>query len=242
MRILINGALGRMGREVAAVLEKNGVEYVGVDLRAQPGDGLYASLADCAEPVDAVIDFTSHLATKELTEYAIRRRLPLVIATTGQTEEEMDMIRACAKQVPVLKSGNLCVGVALLMHLAREAARFMPQADIEIVETHHNQKADAPSGTALLIADAIREVRPDLKNNLGRSGHGLREKDEIGIQAVRLGSVVGRHEVYFGSAGQQITLSHEAFDRSHFAEGALTAARFVAKSMPGLYSMDDMLK
>ena len=242
MRILINGALGRMGREVAAVLDKNGIEYIGVDIRAQKADGLYTSLAACEEKVDAVIDFTSHLATKELTEYALRRRTPLVIATTGQTDEEMDMIRACAQQVPVLKSGNLCVGVALLMHLAREAARFMPQADIEIVETHHNQKADAPSGTALLIADAIREVRPELKNNLGRSGHGKREKDEIGIQAVRLGSVVGRHEVYFGSAGQQITLSHEAFDRSHFAEGALTAAQFVAKAQPGLYGMEDMLK
>ena len=242
MRILVNGALGRMGKEVIATQEKNGVEYIGVDLHAQPGSGLYASLAECSEPVDAIVDFSSHLATKDLTAYAAAHKLPLVIATTGQTEEEMDLIRACAKQVPVLKSGNLCMGIALLMHLAREAARFLPQADIEIVETHHNQKADAPSGTALLLADAIREVRPELSNNLGRSGHGKREPNEIGIQAVRLGSIVGRHEIYFGSAGQQITLSHEAFDRSHFADGALTAARFVCKSEPGLYSMDDMLK
>lgn len=242
MKILINGALGRMGREVAAVLERNGIEHIGVDLHAQETDGMYSSLAACKEPVDVIVDFSSHLATKDLVSYALEHKLPLVIATTGQTEEEMDLIRECAKSVPVLKSGNLCMGIALLMHLAREAARFMPEADIEIVETHHNQKADAPSGTALLLADAIREVRPELKNNLGRSGHGKREKDEIGIQAVRLGSVVGRHEIYFGSAGQQITLSHEAFDRSHFAEGALTAAKFVCRSAPGLYSMDDMLK
>ncbi|MDO4740616.1 MAG: 4-hydroxy-tetrahydrodipicolinate reductase [Eubacteriales bacterium] len=242
MRILVNGALGRMGKEVISVLQQNGVDYVGADLNAQEGDGLYPSVSACTEPVDVIVDFSSHLGTKELVEFALSRSLPVVIATTGQTEEEMALIRACAEHVPVLKSGNLCMGIALLMHLAREAARFLPQADIEIVETHHNQKADAPSGTALLLADAIREARPELKNNLGRSGHGKREKDEIGIQAVRLGSVVGRHEIYFGAPGQQITLSHEAFDRAHFAEGALTAARFVCKSKPGLYSMDDMLK
>lgn len=242
MRILISGALGRMGREASATLERNGIEYIGVDPRAQAGSGVYASFAECDETVDVIVDFSSHLATKELTDYALRRRLPVVIATTGQTDEEMEWIRACAKQVPVLKSGNLCVGVALLAHLAREAARALEQADIEIVETHHNQKADAPSGTALLLADAIREARPELKVNPGRSGHGLREKNEIGIQSVRMGNIVGRHEVYLACAGQQITLSHEAFDRSLFADGALSAAKFLCGKLPGMYTMDDVVK
>lgn len=242
MKVLINGALGRMGHEVAATMEQNGVEYIGADPRAQAGSGVYASLADCKETVDCIIDFSSHLATKDLTAYATERRLPLIVATTGQTEEEMDMIRECAKHVPVLKSGNLCVGVALLAHLAREAAKAMPQADIEIIETHHNQKADAPSGTALLLADSIRQARPELKNNIGRSGHGLREKDEIGIQSVRMGNIVGRHEVYLACAGQQITLSHEAFDRSLFADGAYAAAKYLCGKLPGMYTMDDVVK
>lgn len=242
MRILINGALGRMGREVSAMLEKNGIEYVGVDARAQQGAGVYTGITECSEHVDVIIDFSNHLATRALTEYAVQHSLPVVIATTGQTDDEMDMIRACAQSVPVLKSGNLCVGIALLAHLACEAARALPEADIEIVETHHNQKADAPSGTALLLADAIREARPELKNHIGRSGQGRREKDEIGIQSVRMGSIVGRHEIYLACAGQQIALSHEAFDRSLFAEGALTAAKFLLGRMPGLYNMEDVIK
>ncbi len=242
MRVLICGALGRMGVKLAETLQENNVEYICVDLRAEEGSGIYAKIGDCKENADVIVDFSSHLGTKDLTDYAAAHNLPVVIATTGQTDEEMAMIRACAEKVPVVKSGNFCLGVALLAHLAREAARIMPQADIEIVETHHNQKADAPSGTALMIADAIREARPELKNNLGRSGHGKREKDEIGIQAVRMGSIVGRHEVYLGCAGQQITLAHEAFDRALFADGAYAAAKFVIGKAPGMYDMNDVVK
>lgn len=242
MRVLINGALGRMGEKLRQTLLNKQAQVVGVDVCAPEGSDVYARLEDCTAQVDVVIDFSSHLATQAVTAYARKNNLPLVIATTGQTEEELACIAECARYVPVVKSGNFSLGVALLAHLAREAARILPDADIEIVETHHNQKADAPSGTALLIADAIRQERPQLVNHLGRSGYGKRAENEIGIHAVRLGSIVGRHEVYLGTPGQQITISHEAFDRSLFAEGAYAAAVFALQKEPGLYDMNDVVR
>lgn len=242
MKVLINGALGRMGKELGALLDREGVSHIGADVRAKQGEGVYAALANCQEAVDCIVDFTSHFATEDLISYAEKRRLPLVVATTGQTEEEMAMIRRCSRFVPVLKSANLCLGVALLTHLAREAARALPQADIEIIERHHNQKIDVPSGTALLLADAIASERPGAKTVVGRHENGKREANEIGIHSLRMGGVVGSHEAIFCAAGQQITIRHEAFDRSLFAEGALAAARFVTAHQPGLYSMDDLFR
>ena len=241
MKVLIHGALGRMGQAVAAVLDAKGVSHVGVDARAEENSGVLAHISQCREDVDCVIDFSSHLATADVAAFAEDRGVPVVFAATGQTEAEMARIRRCAEKVPVLKSRNLCVGVALLCHLAREAARALPGADIEIVEAHHNQKADVPSGTALMLAEAVRAERPHMKNVVGRHENGKREPEEIGIHSLRLGSVVGRHEVHFALAGQEITQRQDAFDRTLFAQGALAAAQCLMGRAPGLYDMEDLI-
>ena len=161
---------------------------------------------------------------EELCDFIVRHSVPAVIATTGQTEGELAMIDEAARHVPIFRSGNMLVGVALLIELAKKTAAVMPDADIEIIERHHNRKEDAPSGTALMIADAIRDVRGGAEYKLGRAGHERRTPGEIGINAVRAGGIVGVHEVLVCTDTQSITLKHEAYSRSLFAEGALEAA------------------
>ena len=167
--------------------------------------------------------------------------MPAVIATTGQNEEELVMIDQAAKHVPIFKSANMSVGVALLRKLVREATEVFPDADIEIIEAHHNRKVDAPSGTAIMLADAVRDVRSDAEYNIGRGGHQKREKNEVGIQSIRMGNIVGEHEVIICTENQSITLKHSAYDRGLFAEGAISATRFIVGKEPGLYDMDDIL-
>ena len=174
--------------------------------------------------------------------YAKEKKLPVVIATTGHTEEELAQIRAASEQIPVFYSGNMSVGIALLTRLARQTAAMFPNADIEIVESHHNQKLDVPSGTALMLAKAVKDARPEAEFLVGRHENGKRTKQEIGIHSLRMGNTVGIHEVIVNTGTQIITLKHEAQDRSLFAEGALTAAEFLAKQSAGLYNMDDMVK
>ena len=174
--------------------------------------------------------------------YAVSRKLPVVVATTGHTEAELEMIRKAADSVPVFWSGNMSVGIALLAKLAKQTAAMFPDADIEIVESHHNQKLDVPSGTALMLARAVQEARPDNRLLVGRHENGKREKGQIGIHSLRMGNTVGIHEVIVNTGTQVITLKHEAQDRALFAEGALAAAAFLIRQTPGLYTMEDMLK
>lgn len=245
MNVILCGALGKMGAEVIKQIEAtDGFSLaVGVDPNADGRDPrVVCSLADCKCDADVIIDFSHHSATKTLTEYAVERKLPLVVATTGQTAEELSMIREAAKFIPVFLSANMSVGVAILADFARRAAALMPDADIEIVEKHHSEKLDAPSGTALMIADQIKKSRGDAEYNLGRSGHGKREKNEIGIHALRLGNVIGEHEVILDNGSEAITLSHSAHSRALFARGALTAAGFVAAQPAGLYDMYSMIE
>ena len=247
MNILVSGLYGHMGREVAALLKKGtegGKLCAGVSLDI---DGSFdvpcsESFKDAdAQGADCIVDFSHHSLTKELLEFAVSRGLPVVLATTGQTEEELQMIKDASKKIPVFFAANYSLGVALLIDLAKKAATVMSGAEIEIVETHHNRKVDAPSGTALAIANAICEVRPGSRIVTGRSGYGKREPDDIGIQAVRIGNVVGIHEVIIGTANQSITLKHEAYSRALFAEGALKAAAFLIGKEPGLYDMKSLL-
>ena len=165
----------------------------------------------------------------------------VVIGTTGHTEEEKTLIFAAAKEIPVFYSGNMSLGIAVLCRLAKDAARYFPDADIEIVEAHHNRKVDAPSGTALMLLGAIKEVRPNAWANCGRSGEGKRTKEEIGISALRMGSVVGMHEVILHTGTQQLTLRHEAVTRAMLADGAVDAARFLLGKPAGLYNMESIL-
>ena len=175
-------------------------------------------------------------------DYCVTRTLPVVVATTGHTAEEKEKIAAAAKRVPVFCSANMSMGVAVLADLARRAAAAFPEADIEIVETHHNQKLDVPSGTALLLADAVREAREDAVLLVGRHENGKRAAREIGIHSVRLGGEVGTHEILISTGSETITLKHQAHSRALFAEGALRAAAFLIGKPAGLYSMKDIIE
>jgi 4-hydroxy-tetrahydrodipicolinate reductase len=165
----------------------------------------------------------------------------VVVGTTGHTPEEKALIDAASKEIPVFFTGNVSMGIAVLCRLAKEAASYFPNADIEIVEVHHTRKVDAPSGTALMLYNAIKEVRPNATANCGRSGEGKRTKDEIGIHALRLGNVVGIHEVHINTGNQSRTLKHESGSRAMLADGAVAAARFMEGKPAGLYNMEDIL-
>ena len=178
----------------------------------------------------------------DVLAYAKEAGAAAVIGTTGHTKEEKELIFAAAREIPVFYSGNMSLGIAVLCRLAREAVRFLPDADVEIVEIHHNRKVDAPSGTAHMLFNAIKEVRPEARENCGRAGEGKRTREEIGISSLRLGSVVGVHEVHIHTGSQHLTLRHEAVTRAMLADGAVDAARFMAGKAVGLYNMEDMLE
>lgn len=241
MKVILNGACGRMGAHVQNLVEQTpDCEIVAtVDIS---GNAMYQKLADVQEKADVIIDFSHHCATAELTAYAVQAQTPVVIATTGHTPEELAMIEDAAAKVAVFHSANMSVGIALLADLAKQAAAVMGGADIEIIEAHHNRKVDAPSGTALLLANAVKEARPELEIKTGRSGYGKREPNELGIQSLRMGNVVGDHEVILATDTQTVRLRHEAHDRGLFAEGALKAAQFVCGKPAGRYTMADMFR
>jgi len=240
MNIIVNGCTGAMGRVLTELISTSEAYSLAAGVSRSSPD--YASLSDFQGAADCVIDFSNHANTNELLAYCIERGLPVVIATTGQTDEEKAAITAAAEKIPVFYSGNMSLGIALLVELAKQTARVFPDADIEIIERHHNRKLDAPSGTALMLADAIREVRPEATYNLGRPESGKRTKQEIGIHAVRYGNEVGTHEVIVATNSQVITLKHEAENRALFAEGALSAAAFLVNQSAGLYSMKDLTR
>ena len=246
MRILVSGLGGAMGREVArlALAGYRGAELAcGVSPHgcADFDVPCYPDYTSAPSDVDCVVDFSHHSATAELLDYVKANRLPLVLATTGHTDQERAAILAASTDIPLFFSANCSLGVALLIELAKKTVAAMPDAEIEIIEKHHNRKADAPSGTALAIAEAIREVRPEAEVVTGRSGHGKRTPNEIGIHAIRIGNIVGEHEVMIGTASQTITLKHEAHSRALFAEGALAAAAFLQGKPAGLYDMNSMI-
>ena len=246
MRILVSGLGGAMGREVAklALAGYRGAELAGgVSPHGCDGFGVpcAADFDHAVADVDCVVDFSHRSATGALLSFVKENRLPLVLATTGHTEAEKAVILAAATEVPLFFSANCSLGVALLIELAKKTAAAMPDAEIEIIEKHHDRKLDAPSGTALAIADAIREVRPDVTLNCGRSGHGKRTPHEIGVHAIRMGNIVGEHEVMIGTDSQTITLKHEAHSRALFAEGALAAAAFLQGKPNGFYTMESMI-
>jgi 4-hydroxy-tetrahydrodipicolinate reductase len=243
MKIIINGAAGRMGKVLAeTALEKNHIISSLVDRMYDESEaGHFSSLWSCTGDADVIIDFSNHLATKDVTEYAVSKNIPLVLASTGQTEEELAMIKDASKKIPVFRSANMSVGIAFLAEVARVATALFGEADIEIIEKHHNKKADAPSGTALLIAEKIKDARPEIEYNMGRSGYGVRNKNEMGIHAIRAGNIVGEHEVIFNTGSQQISLKHEAFDRKVFADGAIRAAEFIIGKPAGEYGMSDLV-
>ncbi len=241
-RLILFGAAGRMGKEVEAAANKADDVNVVARVDASGADGCLASLEEVTAPADVIVDFSHHAATKTLTDYAVEKKIPLLIATTGQTDEELGLIRKAAKTIPVFFAANYSLGIAALIQAAKAIVKLYPDADIEIIEKHHNRKLDAPSGTALSIARAISSVREgETAFTFGRGGQMKRQKNEIGIHAVRLGNIVGEHEVLIGTDNETITLKHEAHSRALFADGALAAARFLTGRGPGLYAMTDLV-
>ena len=236
-----------MGREVARLALDGmrgatpvaGFDLLPVDTREFP---TYTEWSAVAETPDCIIDFSHHAGTAAMLEYAVEKQIPVVLATTGHTEEETEGIRRAAEVIPIFHSANMSLGIALLVELAKTAAKAFPEADIEIVEKHHNRKLDAPSGTALLLARELQEVREDATLICGRSGQAKREKNEIGIHAIRMGNIVGEHEVIIGTDTQTVTLKHEAHSRALFAEGAIAAADFLIGKSAGLYDMKRMIE
>ena len=242
MNIILNGAKGRMGRIVDAAAAAGGHSVVArVDFGYAGGEGL-RTLDEYQGPADVVIDFSNHAATAQVVDYCTKRGLPVVVATTGQTEEELALIDGAAKTVPVFLSANMSLGVALLADLAKKTAAMFPNAEIEIIERHHDQKLDVPSGTALLLARRIKEARPAAEFVIGRHENGKRTKAEIGIHSLRLGNEVGVHEIIIATGSETITLKHEAENRSLFAQGALAAAAFIAGKAPGMYDMRSIIE
>ena len=247
MKILICGVGGRMGREVARLALDGmrgatpvaGFDLLPVDTREFP---TYTEWSAVAETPDCIIDFSHHAGTAAMLEYAVEKQIPVVLATTGHTEEETEEIRRASEVIPIFHSANMSLGIALLVELAKTAAKAFPEADIEIVEKHHNRKLDAPSGTALLLARELQEVREDATLICGRSGQAKRERNEIGIHAIRMGNIVGEHEVIIGTDTQTVTLKHEAHSRALFAEGAIAAADFLIGKSAGLYDMKRMIE
>lgn len=239
--ILINGAGGNMGRALTALLTKRGTPPAGrVDPFARE-EGILPSLSAFRGQAHCVIDFSAHSGTPPLLDWAIAKRLPVVVGTTGHTEGELAVIRAAAEHIPLFLAGNLSLGAAALAGLARRAALLFPEADIEIVECHRAGKEDVPSGTALMLAESIRQARPDAVPLVGRQENGRRSRREIGIHSLRMGSSPGSHEVLLDTGTQRLTLRHEAWDRALYAEGALTAAAFLTGKAPGLYTMTHLV-
>ncbi|MCA6072391.1 MAG: 4-hydroxy-tetrahydrodipicolinate reductase [Endomicrobium sp.] len=254
MRITICGAAGRMGQAIIAVakadpdiqiagtLEYDGNEVIGT------GDPIIASVKDLEKfltETDVVIDFTNPESALKNLETAKKYNVPFVIGTTGFTQEQKKIISEIAKNVPVVFSPNMSVGVNILFKLVEEVAKKVPDYDIEIVELHHNKKKDSPSGTAAKLAEVAASALGENINNVGvygrHSSNEAREKGEIGVLSVRAGDIIGDHTVYFAGLGERIELTHRAHSRDTFAAGAVRAAKWAVGQKPGLYDMSNVL-
>ncbi len=250
VNIILSGCGGRMGQAIvrAAKDDKDCRIIAGIDINADSiapacEFPVYQSISEFSDRADVIIDFSHHTALPALAEHAVKTGTPLVVATTGHTDEERSAMLEAAKKVAVFSSGNMSIGINLLMELCRIGAQTLGDAfDVEIIEKHHNQKLDAPSGTALMIADAIREEREDTEYVYDRhSVRQVRGKSEIGIHSVRGGTIVGEHEVIFAGTNETITISHSAASREIFANGALRAAKYLATKSAGHYDMSDLI-
>ena len=238
MKAVICGANGAMGKLICGILGDEVVGRVSIDGE----NNVPKTFAELGEvEADVVVDFSHHTAIGSVLSYAKRIHAAAVIGTTGHTAEEKALIYAAAEEIPVFYAGNVSLGIAVLCRLVKEAASYFPDADIEIVEVHHTRKVDAPSGTAHMLFNAIKEVRPNAWENCGRSGEGKRTKDEIGVHALRMGNVVGIHEVHINTGNQTLTLKHESGSRAMLADGAVAAARFMEGKGKGLYDMESIL-
>lgn len=238
-----------MGKAITAAAQNEYDIIAGVDINASSLEAacsfpVYESISDFPGKADAIVDFSHHSALPALLDYAKKTHTPLVIATTGHTEEELQLMRDAAKEVAIFFSGNFSIGINLIIDLAKQAAKTLgTDFDVEIVEKHHNKKLDAPSGTALMLANSIAEQREESEYVYDRhSVRKQREAKEIGIHSVRGGTIVGEHEVIFAGTNEVVTISHSAASREIFATGALRASAYITHKDKGLYNMSDLIQ
>ena len=248
-KIIMLGCNGRLGQMITDMVKQDDecTIVAGIDIVDNRDNGypVYTKLADCDVEADAIIDFTSATDFESRMDYAVDKQIPIIECSTGLSEEQMDYLKKASEKVAVLKSANMSLGINLLMKLLKEAAVKLAGDgfDVEIVEKHHNQKLDAPSGTALALADSINEAMDDRYEYIyDRSQvRQKRDKKELGISAVRGGTIVGEHEVIFAGTDEVITFKHTAYSRAVFAKGSITAAKYLKGKAAGLYDMSDVL-
>lgn len=249
INIIMHGCNGAMGQVIVKLLKEDTEAKIvaGIDISGEQLDDfpVYKNIFDITEEADVIIDFAHISAVDNLLAYAKEKNMPLVLCTTGLSKEQVQKVEEYSKKCAILKSANMSLGVNLLLKLVSEAAKVLYKADfdIEIVEKHHRRKLDAPSGTALALADSINE---SLENSLSyvyerESKREKRDRKELGISSVRAGSIVGEHEVIFAGEDELISINHSAYSRSIFAKGAIAAAKFLYNKKAGLYTMSDLL-
>lgn len=248
-RVIMHGCNGKMGQVISTMIaEETDMEIVaGIDVsdHIQNSYPVYTRIADCSVEADVVIDFASSKAVEGLLAYCVERKLPCVLCTTGLSEAQLQGVEEAAKHTAILRSANMSLGINMLLKLLKEAAALLAPAgfDIEIVEKHHNQKVDAPSGTALALADSMNEVLDtEYAYVYDRSqSREKRSKKEIGISAIRGGTIVGEHDVIFAGTDEVVTFSHTAYSKAIFARGAVSAAKYLKQKPAGLYRMSDVI-
>ncbi|MEO0127834.1 MAG: 4-hydroxy-tetrahydrodipicolinate reductase [candidate division WOR-3 bacterium] len=252
LKIVLCGAAGRMGREIISIVQKS--EHVkiiaGIEDKSNPMVNkriedipIYNELLSVIEQADCIVEFTNHIATMENLRKSASYKKPYCIGTTGFSKTEIDEIKEFSRSFPIFLSPNMSLGVNHLLNLVKNTAQVLSDYDIEIIETHHKAKKDAPSGTALAIADKIKEVKPGINIIYGRHGMGDgRNKNELCINAVRGGDVVGEHRILFLGKGEFLEIRHYATSRQCFASGTIEAVKFIVKQRTGLYTMQDLLK
>lgn len=248
-RVIMHGCNGKMGQVISTMIaEETDMEIVaGIDVsdHIQNSYPVYTRIGDCSVEADVVIDFASSKAVEGLLAYCVERKLPCVLCTTGLSEAQQQGVEEAAKHTAILRSANMSLGINMLLKLLKEAAALLAPAgfDIEIVEKHHNQKVDAPSGTALALADSMNEVLDtEYAYVYDRSpSREKRSKKEIGISAIRGGTIVGEHDVIFAGTDEVVTFSHTAYSKAIFARGAVSAAKYLKQKPAGLYRMSDVI-
>ena len=247
--IIMNGCNGRMGRMITDIANKDtDVQIVaGIDAYDKVANDypVFTNIFDCNVDADVIIDFSTASAIDDLLKYAVEKKIPVVLCTTGLTSEQLDNVQKASEKVAILKSANMSLGINTLMKILKVATEVLANRgyDIEIVEKHHNQKVDAPSGTALALADCINQVlNNEYDYTYDRSSRReKRPEKEIGISAVRGGTIVGEHEVIYAGIDEVIEIKHTAYSRAVFAKGAVDAAKYLASKETGMYNMADVL-
>lgn len=248
-KIIMSGCNGKMGQMITGLVaaDEEAEIVAGIDtyMGIQNTYPVFANIAECEIKADAIIDFSAPACLDAILQYAIEKQVPAVLCTTGYTKEQIAQIEEASKQVAILKSANMSMGINLLMKLLREAAPVLEEAgfDIEIVEKHHNLKKDAPSGTALALADAVNEsLDGKLTYVYDRSQRmQARDRKELGLSAVRGGTIVGDHDVIFAGTDEVITFSHSAYSKGVFGKGAIQAAKFIKGKPAAHYEMSDVI-